>query len=417
MEMRVHRQYPERAARLTLLCALGVAVAFGALAPAVSIDDSESYLAPARSWASGSGLRDLGERLPFYPLLLGLAIRLFGTAPEVFSLLNVALHIGAVLLVRGVLPEGWLRDVISAAALVYPPLLTTAGLILQESLLAFLISAVFVLCWRVIEKPSIPRAAVLGVVIGVAALAKTTIVPVAVAMGLLLFWQRGRHAARPAFVLAAACLLVLLPWGLRNQRVLGRFTVTNGNGGLNLFGGTVSNNILPSWYTFPEHLEARRRWEGLDPTDRPTFDNYLYAAAIERIKADPAHWLSLVSGRAFRFMLPARHWFVAVGLSRPATFGPWYVLAIGCQAVLFAGAALLALRAFSRRHVDPALAASVVVFTHQAVYAISYASPRYGATVGPVLFGALALVLSANPLDGPSRRQVGPPVAKDSAPA
>jgi len=59
---------------------------------------------------------------------------------------------------------------------------------------------------------------------------------------------------------------------------------------------------------------------------------------------------------------------------------------------LFALAAWLV--AHARRRRDLALlVAPVIVFGHLAVYALVYASPRYGVTVGPVLIAAAGLAL------------------------
>ena len=382
------------AARTALLSAIGVTLAFGLLVPVLSVDDSPSYLDPARAWAVGRGFGGMVERLPLYPFALGVAIWLFGEAPIIFSMLNVACHVGAVLVVRAVLPPGWRRDLVATAALVYPPLLTSTGLILQESLLSLAAAIVFALSWRLLERPTLARSVAAGTAIGVAALAKTTMLPVAILLALIVLPPLSGASLRRAAALLLVTAAVLLPWGLRNRRVLGYFAVTNGNGGLAMLGGTVSNNVLPSWYHFREYTEARARWERSERWRQPVLDRYLYEVALERIRSDPGRWLGLAVERAFRFMLPSRQWFFTSGLSRPASFGPWYVLAIGFQAVLFVSVLVVTWRALRERHLRPALAVAIVVLSHHAAHAISYASPRYAVAVGPVLFGALALALS-----------------------
>ena len=128
-------------ARTVLWGAILAAFAFPLTYPALTVDDSPSYLNPARSWARGNGLLEangapLQQRLPLYPLTLGLTIRLAGDDPRTLGLLNAGLHVAAILVVRSALPMGALRDLISGLAIVYPPLLTSSGLVLQESLLA-----------------------------------------------------------------------------------------------------------------------------------------------------------------------------------------------------------------------------------------------------------------------------------------
>src|SRR5262245_47314896 len=149
-----------RRRRWLLALAASAALGFGVAFPALSVDDTASYLEPARSWAAGHGLREadgrpLQYRLPAYPVALGLAIRVFGDSPRVFSLLNVAFHVLAVLLVRRALARTAPRtvDYLCALALVYPPFLTSAGLVLQESLLSLLLAVVFLSWWRALEAP------------------------------------------------------------------------------------------------------------------------------------------------------------------------------------------------------------------------------------------------------------------------
>src|SRR5439155_1191485 len=74
--------------------------------------------------------------------------------------------------------------------------------------------------------------------------------------------------------LALGCALVLGPWMVRNQRVLGRPEITTGNAGHTLLGGTVSNRI-ENWNTFPEYVEARREWEQSGQAEEPALDRHL----------------------------------------------------------------------------------------------------------------------------------------------
>lgn len=379
-----------------LALALLVCFAFPFVFPALYADDTQSYLGPAREFAAGRGLREsdgqpLQQRLPLYPLLLGITLRIAGESPIAFGLLNVALHALSILLVRGALPKRPPSDFLCAIALVYPPLLTTSGFVLQESLIACTLSALFAATTRAL-RPSAKAAwgFAAGLALGASALAKTTVLP-AGALLLLLLW-RSAASRRQALAFVAGATVLIGPWMVHNRLELGRFEMANGNAGINLFAGTVANVLLPTWYTFPEYLEARARWEAEGRASEPVFDRYLARLAIERIAADPARWAALALERVFRFMLPARHWFFATGRSQPASASPIYLLATVIHLLLFGACALLLLAGLSRPLDAGALVAPVIVFSHQLVYAASHASPRYGATVGPLLFAALALI-------------------------
>jgi hypothetical protein len=237
---------------------------------------------------------------------------------------------------------------------------------------------------------SVPWGFAAGIALGASALAKTTVLPAGALLCLLLWLTPGARRQALAFVAGAA--LLIGPWMVRNRMELGRFELANGNAGTNLFAGTVSNVITPSWDTFPEYLEARARWEANGQATEPVFDRYLARLAVQRIGADPLRWTVLALERAFRFMLPARHWFVAMGRSQIASAGPFYLIATAIQLLLFTACALLLLGGLRRPFAPGALVAPIIVFSHQLVYAASHASPRYGATVGPLLFAALALV-------------------------
>ncbi len=399
-------------ARAALVLAGAVALTFALRVPAAVVDDSPGYLEPARSWAAGDGLREgagpLSSRLPLYPLALGILIRLVGDSPRAITLLNAACHAAAVLLVRSVVKRHAapaLADATAAVALVWPPLLTSTAVVLQESLLSSAVALAFFTLDRALDGGRVRWAVATGAAFGLATLGKVTAFPLVLPAAALAALGRARRAGtgleadergRPLLAAAsvlAAAVLVVLPWGIRNARVLGRFEVTNANGGQAFLGGTVSNRIA-DWQHFPEYLEARRAWEAHGRARYPVLDRYLYVVGIRRIQAAPGRWLRLVLERAARFILPARHWLVVVGLARTGTFPPWYVAETAVHVALFAAAACLAWRAAREGRVA-LLAGPLLVFGHLLVYAVVYVSPRYGVTVGPVLFGTAALAAAS----------------------
>jgi 4-amino-4-deoxy-L-arabinose transferase-like glycosyltransferase len=395
-------------ARGLLVGTAACVVAFALICPAVAVDDSPNYLEPARSWASGHGLREVGHplesRLPLYPLALGVLIRLAGERSVALGLFNAACHIGAVALVWTILRRRATvtADFVAAAAMAYPPLVTSAALVLQESLLSFLLALAFVALWHAVERGSLAWSGAAGAALGLSGLAKVTGLPLVLPAAALVFLARPGRAAGLArsVLLVVAAAAVLLPWALRNRVELGRFEVTNGNGGQAVLGGTVSNRIA-DWSTFPEYVEARRAWTERDRAAYPVFDRYLYRVALGRIMAEPGRWMLLVGERALRFMLPARHWLTTVGLARAGSFPPWYVMATLVNVALFVGAAWALVLGCRRRDL-PLLVGPLFVFGHQVIYALTYVSPRYGVTVGPVLFGAAGLALFGRGPSSPS---------------
>jgi hypothetical protein len=388
----------EALSRGLLLAAAAAALLFLRTVPALDVDDSASYRDPARSWAAGQGLREgngtpLQFRPPAYPMALGLLFRLFGESARTITAFQVACHVAAILLVRSVIAirDATVANLVSAAALVYPPLLTSTALVLQETVLSLLFALVFVSGTAALRAPTPRRLALLGASLGLTMLGKATALVLLPAFVVLAAVVRPRAWWKP-FLVLGGCTVVVLPWVVRSERLVGRSGLSPGNAGHALLGGTVSNRI-EDWSRFPEYLEARRRWEESERAREPHLDLYLAEVARARIAADPMRWAALVAERAGRFALPARTWAVQAGRAHMGTFPPGYVALTALNVLLFAATALLAGRAVRRRRWDE-LAAPAIVFGQQLAHAVAYASPRYGVMVGPVLFGAAGLLVS-----------------------
>jgi hypothetical protein len=381
-----------------LVAGLAAALAFPLAWPTLLVDDSSSYLVPARSWAAGDGLqeggRPLESRLPAYPFVLGLVIRAGGDDVRWFGVANAAFHVAGMLLVASLLRRRapGLVYAVCGLALAYPPFLTATGMVLQESLIAFLLAGVMVLGWKALESASSALAFFTGLALGLAALAKVTALPLIVPLSGIVA-AAGPQRVRRIVLLWLGTMLAIAPWMVRNARETGRFEITNNNGGLATFGGTVSNEIA-DWYRFPEYLAARDAWMAENIGTEASLDRAFYGLAARRIAADPGRWLVLVGERVLRFMLPARHWFFQTGRSRPATVGPWYLAAIVVQGALFASAVLVVVRTWRGRGPWAHLLPPLIVFNHLALYAVSYASPRYNVTVAPALVACLLLALT-----------------------
>ena len=382
-----------------LATAFLAAALFSFQAPVYETPDSASYLTPARSWASGEGLLQgngtpLSYRTPPFPLALGVTLWAFGDwqshAP--IGAMNLSLLILAALAIRrAIFVQAGRRaaDLAAAVTVLYPPLLTSTAVVLQEVMLALLVSLVFWSVTRALTQPGVAPAALAGLSLGLATLGKPTVLAAAPFLLLLFALTGGERAKRSAgFVIAA--LLAVAPWAVRNRVLLGHFEIAPGNGGHTLLGGTVSNEI-DAWDGFPEYQAALNEWNSGASTDA-SVDTYLARVAVRRILANPLRFAALCAERVGRFMLPARTWFVQAGLSRTGTFSPGYLVAIAINMALFALTAFVGVLAFRTR--DGALAVGpILVFAHMGAYAITYVSPRYALTVTPVLIACATLAV------------------------
>ena len=382
-------------ASAALVVALLLCLTFPFVFPALSIDDSPSYLNPAREWAAGRGLREanaapLQYRLPLYPLLLGSTLRIAGESPVAIGLLNALLHALSILLVRSVLPRQPRSDLLCAAALVYPPLLTTTGFVLQESLIAFTLAALFAATTRAL-RPEASRG--WGLAAGLAGRERPC--------------QDDRSTRRRA---SSPSALAVCRYKAADVRVHRGSGVAAGpldrpqlaDARTLRDGQWKRRNKLVCWHgcqcplAVLGHLPrihrgtralgkgGSRGGTGVRPLSGPFCDAAYRGRAVALGGPRPGAGLPLHAA--------CPQWFVVTGRSQTASAGPVYLAAIAIQMLLFGACALLLIDGVRRSRDPSALVAPLIVFSHQFVYAASHASPRYGATVGPILFASLALV-------------------------
>lgn len=399
---------PDGSSRPVLLWITAILLAFGFhfLAPVLEVPDSASYLAPARSWARGDGLVEadgspMSYRMPAFPLVIGIGMRLSGHPGDLnsVSLTNfVCLLLTALLTRRAIRTFGApdLADLGGVACLLYPPLLTSTALVLQEILLTLFVTLLFSSLVTATKEDGWEPAGLAGAALGLTLLTKPVIAPTAPLLVLLLCATRRNVPKRvAAFALVAA--LVVAPWAIRNTMLLGRVELAPGNSGHTFLGGTVSNQI-DDWYGFDEYKSAARDWAA-GAVGADTLDRHLTRVALHRIAQDPARWALLCLERVGRFMLPSRVFFVQAGLSQTGSFGPVYLFASLVSVALFALTLFVGVQAWQRR--DPALAVGpVLLLGHVLVYAATYVSPRYALPITPAMIACAAWAAQA--LHGPS---------------
>lgn len=108
---------------------------------------------------------------------------------------------------------------------------------------------------------------------------------------LVALWTRPRSAAAAHLgVLAAATLLLLLPWGLRNVLVVGQPAWLSANGGVTLYDAQGPGARGDSDQSFLDELRPRPDLRGLDEVE---FDAELQQRAWQQMRSDPARVLRL----------------------------------------------------------------------------------------------------------------------------
>jgi 4-amino-4-deoxy-L-arabinose transferase-like glycosyltransferase len=286
---------------LALLPRLYVAIAW----PREPVWDGHYYDFGARRIASGFGYSDGTDvwhpwcHWPVgYSGALAAVYRVFGAGPHVATVFNAVS--GALLAVfvhrfaRYELSSGRAR-VAGLLCALYPGLIVYSALVMTEPLSAL---AVVVAGWLWVRyRQTRPHlgAALFGLTLGVGTLLHPTFIAYAPALVLMFGDTMASSLRMPvlrqsltASAIATACAFVpVVPWTIRNCRVMDRCTLVSTNGGWNLAIGSFSR--------------ATGRFETLHASDGCALvtgqvqqDACWRDLAIESIRKNPVRWLALV---------------------------------------------------------------------------------------------------------------------------
>jgi 4-amino-4-deoxy-L-arabinose transferase-like glycosyltransferase len=268
------------------------------------VSDEREYFAAAHMFAEGRGLSFYDTfvwvRPPLYPLVLGSIFRMFGTGymPTLLlqSLLSAATLLPLAWLAHWAAGRAGARWTAALGAL-YLPFTLFAGLLLSETLFIFLfaLSLVWLLrAYQTLEdgwRKWLVWVALAGATLGLAALTRASAFVFVPLAALWLFFSQQRSTkgteepkswqsrlAAPGALLAA-CLLVILPWMVRNVGAYGGFFLDT-TGGYNLWLASVGVRDEPRLQAdlkaIPNHAERQQFAQG---------------KALENIVADPVAFL------------------------------------------------------------------------------------------------------------------------------
>jgi 4-amino-4-deoxy-L-arabinose transferase-like glycosyltransferase len=223
-------------------------------------------------------------RTPGYPAFVAVVYTLFGPSQLAVAIAQTLLFVAIVLLVfsiaRACAPPG---VAVGAAALtaLYPTFPYFGALVMTELWTTFVLTAAFAVAFRARRTGAVTDYAILGALLGVAALSRPAFVLLPVAMiaaGGLLFWRSRGRAVRPWGWALAVFVLTLLPWLAFNQAVMGRFALAPAGGvGRGLWEG--------SWHG---------RWSGrvhnqLTQLAAEATDDRTLQAAVDRLAAETGY--------------------------------------------------------------------------------------------------------------------------------
>lgn len=238
---------------------------------------------------------------PLYPMYLALIYGVFGHQLIVARLFQAVL--GALLpmfvyLAIERLQHPWIARWVALGLVIYPYLVYFGAWLIAESLFFALFGAILWLGARMQQRPAKSTATLLGVVLGLTALAKPTLLMQLPLFAIWFLWclpgsfiQRFKLGLLTALVTCA----VIAPWTLRNYALLRAFVPISTNGGYTFYGANNPNAFGGHYENFPSRLA------GLDEAQE---QSEYYHMGMNWIQSNPARFAWLVSQKLIRLASP-----------------------------------------------------------------------------------------------------------------
>jgi 4-amino-4-deoxy-L-arabinose transferase-like glycosyltransferase len=310
---------------------------------------------------SMDGITPSAHAGPLYPAVLAIFYTVFGHRPEWVVYLHIGFDMIAALciyLVGAKLFHPWIGALAAAALFLYPAYWTYDPRIRNESLLTCLLSAwlwAMVVCRSSTGIFSFVGA---GLLAGLTILCKPVTILLAIALiGLAcLDTDSVRVRTVRAGLYLFVCLLVVLPWTMRNYRAFDQVIPVSAGVGAGLWMG--SDPLSRGSWPMPEAME-RQIWESAGITPLPyahamydvSNDRLLRAKGWARIREEPVRYLWLSLTRAFDFWIGNSFYLVnsgqgfGRGLTADASDRGWLIASysVAKRLLLMPGLVVLAL--------------------------------------------------------------------------
>jgi 4-amino-4-deoxy-L-arabinose transferase-like glycosyltransferase len=297
-------------------------------------------------------------RAPLFPLSLAAVYELVGVgdastrwqAARVFEALLGAVTVALIIAIAARLWSRRVALVAGGIAAVYPPLVLVGSSLMSESLYIPLGLAAVLVALQARERPGRWAPAVgAGVLVGLAALARSTDLILVIPIAWLLWGARPRwswRALRAPALATVVTALTLVPWTVRNVEVMHTFVPITDESGYALIGTYNSyaqaRTDYPALYT-PPLLEAAKLLPLARGRNEAQYSSRLTSQVFDYIGNHPGSvlktgfWNSVrllnLSGPGFeRYIEPT--WGYASGLAVASVYGFWVVLALAVAGML-----------------------------------------------------------------------------------
>lgn len=342
----------------------------------------------------GSLVTDDGRyaaRMPVYPLLLATCAPFGDTAGIVLARVVQALlgTLTVLVALRWAQAAGGVRAGVVAGLLVAcdPFQVFFANLLLTETLFTLLLLLAAAATWRLITVSVLDWRALLTLALtgALAILTRPSVALLIPVLWLLVFWNLAVAPRRAAAILICpgVLLLLLLPWGLRNQAVLGAPAWLSSNGGVTLYDAQGPQADGSSNQAFLQEMLQVAPFKALNEVQR---DAFLRRLAVDEMRHNPGRVMTLAVRKVARLWSPVPNVAEYRG-GAAAWAGAAYTLVVGLGAL---GSLMLALRrgTLTRRRTHVIIWTGIVYFT--LLHAVYVGSVRYRVPLMPLLAVAAA---------------------------
>jgi hypothetical protein len=344
------------------------------------------------NWLDGARHVPSALHGPLYPVALSLSSRLGGTTYVDHKFASILIGTATVLMTARVARRlgGRVAGLFAAAlAALYPNLWMIDGLMFPEGLFALLTTSCILAAYRWYDRPRLFTAAVLGGLIGLAALTRGEGLLLAPLLVVPWFLRRRgltrRHRWTHLVVAGTACVAVLAPWTIRNAVTFEEFVPLSTNGNELLMYANCDDSYhgrLIGYWSFDCQVRHRREL-GEPPGDESQKARYWRDVGVRYARDHLTEVPGVVAVRVLRQWELYKPWqTVEFSTIEGRQKGP-AALGVGMYYVL--GAASVAGVVQLRRRQVPLLplAAQAIGVTLTAAYA--YGTVRFRAPMEPVL--------------------------------
>ena len=258
---------------------------------------------------------------PLYPVSLAAFYTVVGHRPEWVPYLHVACDIGASFCIFRVgtrLFGSWIGAIAAAGMFLYPAYWTYDPRIRSESLLTLLMSAWLWATVVCIDSRRLQTFAIAGLLAGLTILCKPAAMLLGIGVAGLAYLgaETVGSKTRYASVYLLACLLIVVPWTIRNYLTFDAVIPISAGIGAGFWMGSdpLSRGSWPMSYETEAQI-----WESAGITPLPyahamydvSTDRLLRAQGWARITEDPVRYLGLTLTRAFDFWIGNSYYLVS----------------------------------------------------------------------------------------------------------